>query len=43
MNIVSVIIAIAIPIAMIAAWLIYIAVYWPWDFNAWYHDSDDDF
>lgn len=43
MDIVSVIIAIAVPMVMIAAWLIHIVVYWHGDFNAWYHDSDGDF
>lgn len=35
-------IAVVIPVAMIVGWLIHIAVYWNWDFRAWYHDSDGD-
>ncbi len=35
-------ISILIPLAMVIGWLIHIAVVWKWDFNAWYHDSDDD-
>lgn len=39
---VAIIISIAIPTAMIVMWLVHIAVYWKWDFKAWYHDSDED-
>ena len=36
------IVAISVPVLMIIAWLIYIAVCWHWDFKEWWHSSDDD-
>ena len=39
----SIIISVFVPLFMLIGWLIHIAVYWHWDFKAWYHDSDNDF
>lgn len=36
------IVAIAIPVLMVIAWLIHIAGCWNWDFKEWWHSSDDD-
>ena len=38
----TVLLALSVPTAMIVGWLIHIAVCWKWDFEAWYHDSDND-
>ena len=35
-------ISIGIPLIMMLAWILHIAIVWHWDFKAWYHDSDDD-
>ena len=40
---IEIIIACGIPLLMVIGWLIHIAVCWHWDFNTWFHDSDDDF
>ena len=40
--IVAMIVAIAVPVLMIITWLIHIAVCWHWDFNEWWHSSDND-
>jgi len=36
------VIAVGVPVLMIAVWLVHIAVVWHWDFKAWYHASDND-
>lgn len=36
-------VSVAVPVLMIIAWLIHIAVCWHWNFKEWWHSSDDDF
>ena len=36
------IVAIAVPMLMVIAWLIHIAICWHWDFKEWWHSSDED-
>lgn len=36
------IVAITVPMLMIIAWFIHIAICWHWNFKEWYHSSNED-